>query len=52
MIGVMEILDHAARGPSPPELLSTHPKPANRVAYIKKVIAEEFPEGVPDGLEK
>jgi predicted Zn-dependent protease len=51
MIGVMEVLDRASHGQSPPEFLSTHPKPANRVAYIKRVIAEEFPQGVPEGLE-
>lgn len=53
MIQVMEILDEASGGRGgPPEFLSTHPKPANRVEYIKKVIAEEFPNGVPEGLEK
>lgn len=52
MIGVMEVLDRASQGQSPPEFLSTHPKPANRVAYIKELIATEFPNGVPDGLEK
>ena len=52
MIGVMEILDRAAQGQSPPEFFSTHPKPANRVEYIKKLIEHEFPNGVPDGLEK
>lgn len=52
MIQVMEILDDASGGRGgPPEFLSTHPKPANRVEYIKKVIAEEFPDGVPQGLE-
>ncbi len=51
MIGVMEVLERAG-GEGPPEFFSTHPKPANRVAYIKQVIAEEFPEGVPDGLKK
>jgi predicted Zn-dependent protease len=50
MIGVMEVLDRAGGG-SPPEFLSTHPKPANRVQYIKQVIATEFPDGVPPGLE-
>lgn len=50
MIDVMEILDEAGGGGGPPEFLSTHPKPANRVEYIKKVIAEEFPDGVPEGL--
>jgi predicted Zn-dependent protease len=53
MIQVMEILDEASGGGGgPPEFLSTHPKPANRVEYIKQVIAEEFPDGVPQGLEK
>ena len=52
MIGVMEVLDRASGGAAPPEFFSTHPKPANRVEYIKQVIAEEFPEGVPDGLKQ
>ena len=51
MIGVMKVLDRASGGQAPPEFFSTHPKPANRVAYIQQVIAEEFPDGVPDGLE-
>ena len=52
MIGVMEVLDRAGGGHAPPEFFSTHPKPANRVEYIERVITEEFPEGVPDGLEQ
>ena len=52
MIGVMKVLDAASRGQSPPEFLSTHPKPANRVGYIEQVSAEEFPEGLPSDLEK
>lgn len=52
MIGVMEVLDRASHGQSPPEFFSTHPKPKNREAYIKQVIAEEFPNGVPAGLEQ
>jgi predicted Zn-dependent protease len=51
MIGVMEVLERAGRGQSPPEFMSTHPKPANRVAYIQRVIDEEFPEALPEGLE-
>jgi predicted Zn-dependent protease len=51
MIGVMEVLERAG-GAGPPEFFSTHPKPANRVEYIKRVIAEEFPEGVPAGLKQ
>ena len=50
MIGVMKILDEAG-GPSPPEWLSTHPKPANRARYLEELIAKAFPNGVPDGLE-
>lgn len=43
MIGVMKVLDKASGGGGgPPEFLSTHPKPANRIEYIKKVIEEEL----------
>ena len=50
MIGLMKILDEAGGGGGQPEFLSTHPKPANRVAYIENVIKEQFPNGVPEGL--
>jgi predicted Zn-dependent protease len=52
MIQVMRVLEEASGGGGTPEFLSTHPKPANRVAYIKEVIAEEFPNGVPAGLKR
>lgn len=52
MIGVMKVLEEASPGGGPPEMLSTHPKPANRVQYIQRVIEEEFPNGVPSGLRK
>ena len=51
MIGLMHVLDQASGSQAPPEFLSTHPKPANRVAYIQRVIAEQFPKGLPEGLE-
>jgi predicted Zn-dependent protease len=51
MIRVMEILDEVSAGKAPPEFLSTHPKPANRIAYIKRVLETEFPNGVPEGLQ-
>jgi predicted Zn-dependent protease len=52
MLDVMRILDQASGGQSPPEFLSTHPKPANRIAYIQQIIDEVFPSGVPDGLRR
>jgi predicted Zn-dependent protease len=51
MIGVMKILEKAGGGGGQPEFLSSHPKPANRVAYIEDVIRQQFPDGVPQGLE-
>jgi predicted Zn-dependent protease len=51
MIGLMKILDEAGGGGGQPEFLSTHPKPGNRIEYIKEVIAEQFPNGVPEGLQ-
>ena len=47
---VMDILEKASQGRAPPEILSTHPKPANRRAYIDKIIKEKFPDGVPSDL--
>ncbi len=52
MVGVMEILKAAAGGGSrQPEFFSTHPDPDNRMDRIRDAIAEQFPSGVPDGLE-
>lgn len=38
LIRVMEVLKKAAGGRAPPEFLSTHPDPANRVQRIKEAI--------------
>jgi predicted Zn-dependent protease len=38
MIGVMEILQGASQGDGPPEFLSTHPDPGNRIARIEENI--------------
>jgi predicted Zn-dependent protease len=55
MIGLMEILAEASGGAGPPEFMSTHPKPANRIAYIEgvieEVIREKYPEGLPPDLQ-
>lgn len=50
MEGVMRILDEAAGGNAPPEFMSTHPKPENRVEYIEAALKKYFPQGVPEGL--
>jgi beta-barrel assembly-enhancing protease len=50
MVGLMRVLDESSPDGGPPEMLSTHPKPANRVQYIQQVIEDEFPNGLPDGL--
>lgn len=34
-----------------PEFFSTHPNPENRVARINEAIAQQFPDGVPAGLQ-
>jgi predicted Zn-dependent protease len=51
MLGVIDVLDSLSRGNDQPEMLATHPKPANRAAYVNEVLADEFPDGVPAGLE-
>ncbi len=49
MSAVMDVLEESA-GASPPEFMSTHPRPANRREYIEGIIKSKFPEGVPPGL--
>ena len=50
MLEVMDILKEANAGGAPPEFMSSHPKPENRQKYIKEVIADRFPNGLPPGL--
>jgi predicted Zn-dependent protease len=52
MLRVMEILADSSEGARPPEFFSTHPNPENRLARIEQVIAETYPNGVPDNLEE
>ena len=52
MIKVMEILDQEAGGSNPPEFLSTHPNPENRIGHLQQEISAEFPGGVPAGLKE
>jgi predicted Zn-dependent protease len=50
MASVMQKLGDASQGPRQPEFMSTHPNPENRIAQINDAIAQEFPDGVPEGL--
>lgn len=50
MTEVMRILAESGGGRQP-EFFSTHPNPENRMARIEEAIAEQFPGGVPAGLE-
>jgi len=52
MISVMEILAEAGGGARQPEFFSTHPNPDRRIERIQAAIAQEFPDGVPEGLIK
>ncbi|MGI9516912.1 MAG: M48 family metalloprotease [Pirellulaceae bacterium] len=52
MLGVMDILEKYAGGGGQPEMLSTHPLPKNRKAYIERIIKEQFPNGLPPGLKE
>lgn len=52
LVGVMEVLRSAGGKGGTPEFFSTHPNPDNRIEKIKQAIKAEFPNGVPNGLEK
>ena len=52
MIALMKILEESSQGNRPPEFFSTHPNPENRIQQIEAAIQEEFPNGVPEGLQQ
>jgi len=52
MLRVMEVLAEASQGQAPPEFMSTHPDPGNRLERIQQLIQELYPGGVPDNLVK
>ena len=52
MINVMQMLDRQAGGNNPPEFLSTHPNPGNRIEELQKDIQQDYPQGVPSGLKR
>ena len=52
MIQLMQILEESSKGNQPPEFFSTHPNPQNRIQRIQEAIREQYPNGVPEGLEK
>jgi predicted Zn-dependent protease len=52
MIELMKILEESSKGNQPPEFFSTHPNPENRIQRIQAAIHEQYPNGVPAGLEQ
>jgi predicted Zn-dependent protease len=48
----MQMLDKQAGGSNPPEFMSTHPNPGNRIEELQKDIQQAYPQGVPAGLKQ
>jgi predicted Zn-dependent protease len=51
LTALMKILDESSEGNRPPEFFSTHPNPENRIQRIEAAIREQYPNGLPQGLE-
>ncbi|OIP67545.1 MAG: peptidase M48 Ste24p [Oscillatoriales cyanobacterium CG2_30_40_61] len=52
LVELMQILGSANSGGAPPEFLSTHPNPGNRVELLQAIITETYPQGIPPNLEE
>jgi len=52
MIRVMEVLKSAGGGGKTPEFFASHPNPENRIGKIQEAIKKEFPNGVPENLQR
>jgi|SRR5688572_10772929 len=50
MIGVMKVLQQAAKGGRTPEFMSSHPDPGNREEMVRGFIAKRYPGGIPASL--
>jgi len=51
IVELMQILEAASGDNKPPEFLSTHPNPGNRVNQLQQLIMANFPNGIPPELE-
>lgn len=49
MVQTMQILEEASSGNEPPEFLSTHPNPENRIEYLQETIDEKYPRAAENG---
>ncbi len=53
MLELMKILNSARDDVGEqPEFMSTHPNPGNRIAQLQTIINQEYPNGIPGGLEE
>lgn len=52
IVELMQILNAAASRQNPPEFLSTHPNPNNRVERLQELIAQRYPQGIPSSLKE
>lgn len=52
MVELLKVLAASAGGERPPEILSTHPHPEERIGLVQNQIAQMFPNGVPDTLRR
>lgn len=52
IVEVMQILKSARSGGQPPEFLSTHPDPGNRVERLQALLEQTYPNGIPANLEE
>ncbi|MGF1524619.1 MAG: M48 family metallopeptidase [Leptolyngbyaceae cyanobacterium] len=50
IVELMQIFEAAESRGRPPEFLSTHPNPGNRIARLQAIIQEAYPSGIPDQL--
>jgi predicted Zn-dependent protease len=52
IVELMKILNSTRSGNEPPEFLSTHPNPGNRVERLVEIINQAYPNGLPSSLEE
>ena len=50
IVELMQVFESAESQGRPPEFLSTHPNPGNRVSRLQNIIQATYPDGIPAQL--
>ncbi|WP_364303831.1 M48 family metalloprotease [Moorena sp. SIO4A5] len=52
IVELMQVLNSIRQGGQPPEYVTTHPNPSNRIEQLQSLITKAYPNGTPANLQE